>query len=62
MLGRCSLHFERTSVVGHAGIMIGEAVFSIFQLVIAAVPLKYAYGLVGLIVGLVLGLGAGSLG
>ena len=42
--------------------MIGEAVFSIFQLVIAAIPLKYAYGLVGLIVGLILGLSVGSLG
>lgn len=47
-------------MVGHIGIMTGEAVSFIFQLVVAAIPLKYTYGLVGLLVGLVLGLGAGS--
>ncbi len=47
-------------MVGHTGIVIGEAVFSIVQLLIAAVPPKNAYGLVGLLVGLVLGLSAGS--
>ena len=42
--------------------MIGEALFSVFQIVMSAIPLKYAYGLAGLIVGLLLGLTTGAIG
>lgn len=42
--------------------MIGEALLSVFQIVVSAIPLKYAYGLAGLIVGLLLGLTAGTVG
>lgn len=41
--------------------IIGEAIGSVFQIVMTAMPLKYAYGLAGLIVGLLLGLGMGGL-
>ena len=36
--------------------MVGELVFSLFQMVMSAVPLRVAYGLAGLIVGVLLGL------
>ncbi len=42
--------------------MIGEALYSAFQIVISVIPLKYAYGLAGLIIGLLLGLTAGAIG
>lgn len=40
--------------------MLGERFFSALATVTSAIPLRYAYGLAGLVVGLALGFMAGS--